>query len=268
MAEPALPVLQLWLQDAILAGGAAPGPAGRIVAGDERLPAGERIAIYARAYRARLIECLRGEYPALRLLVGDTVFDLFAGGYLAACPPTHFSLHELGARFADHLTATRPPGEEQAGAPTALPAALARLERARAEVQRAKGVEGRAGPLVSGDAALLPGARLRLPDNVRLLRLDFDFLPLIEAAEAGAAAIVPEARPTPTVVTRTGYRLRMLAPEPWRFAWLEALGSGVEDVQAAAAMAARASGRDGGALLADLALWIPAAAALGLVIPA
>lgn len=37
------------------------------------------------------------------------------------------------------------------------------------------------------------------------------------------------------------------------------------DVYGAAAAAAARSGRDGGALLADLALWLPAAASLGLV---
>jgi hypothetical protein len=267
MAELALPALQLWLQEAILGGG-APEPADRIVAGDARLPAAERVAIYARAYRARLLDCLRGEYPALRLLVGDTVFDLFAEGYLAACPPMHFSLYELGARFAAHLDATRPPEESGTGAPTALPAALARLERARAEVQRARGVEGNSAPLASGDAALLPGMRLRLPDSVRLMRLDFDFLPLIEAADSGGGAIVPEARPASIAVTRSRYRVKLLELEPWRYSWLEALASGVEEVQSAAAAAARTSGRDGGALLADLALWIPAAATLGLVVPA
>jgi hypothetical protein len=265
MAEPALPILQRRLQHAILAG--APAPAADLVAGDARLSAGERIAIYARAYRARLLEALHGEYPALRLLVGDTVFDLFAESYLAACPPGHFSLYALGARFAEHLEATRPAGEEEPGAPSALPAALARLERARAEMLKAEGVEGRTGPPAAADSALLPGARLRLPDSVRLLRLDFDFLPLIEAADAGGEPVVPTARPTLVAVTRSGWRVRLIELPLWRFAWLEALGGGIAEVQAAAAVAARASGRETGALLADLALWIPAAAALGLVVP-
>jgi hypothetical protein len=57
---------------------------------------------------------------------------------------------------------------------------------------------------------------------------------------------------------------------PWRFAWLDALrdeegeGEGV-DVHAAAARAARASGSDTGAVIPDLTLWLPMAAAQGLV---
>jgi hypothetical protein len=266
MAELALPQLQLRLQEAILTGAA--GAAAGLVDGDAELAAGERVAIYASAYKARLLESLRAEYPALLLLVGDTVFDLFAHSYLAACPPTHFSLHELGAHFADHLEATRPAGEDEPGAPSALPAALARLERARAEVQRAEGVERRTGPLPSADMALLPGARLRLPDSVRLLSLDFDFLPLIEAADSGGAACVPETRKVLIAVARNGWRVRVIELEPWRHSWLEALGGGIAEVQAAASAAARSCGRETGALLADLALWIPAAAALGLVVPA
>ena len=66
-------------------------------------------------------------------------------------------------------------------------------------------------------------------------------------------------------MARSAWRVRLIELEPWRFAWLEALAGGTADVQAAAAAAARASGRETGFLLADLALWIPAAAALGLV---
>ena len=76
------------MQDSILAGSADQALVAERIAGDDRLAAGDRLAIYARAYRARLVETLRGEYPALRLLVGDTVFDLFAADYVAASPPT------------------------------------------------------------------------------------------------------------------------------------------------------------------------------------
>ena len=85
-----------------------------------------RFAIYAGGYRSRLLETLRDDFPALRRLVGETVFDLFAHGYIAARPSRHFSLYDYGAGFADHLEATRP---EAGGGPlAALPAAVARLE--------------------------------------------------------------------------------------------------------------------------------------------
>lgn len=261
MPEAALPSLQRWLQDCILAGAAGDG-ATAYVLGDDRLSAAGRIDIYAEAYRARLLETLRDEYPALRLLVGDTVFDLFAQGYLEAAPPADFSLYALGAGFAGHLAATCPPG---ADGMLRLPAELARLERARAEVQRASGTESVPASTIAADAALLPGTRLRLPDSVRLLRLRWDFRALIEAADAKGQAVVPEARDSPTAVARSRYRIGVHILGPARFAFLEALGADGADVHAAAAQAARLAGRSAGALIAELALWLPEAAALGLV---
>jgi len=261
-----LAALQTWLLDGIVTGSAGREAVEQRIVGDEKLGAEGRLAVYAGGYRARLIEALRDEYPALRLLVGDTVFDLFAAGYIAARPPRHFSLYDLGAGFADHLESTRP--KDGGAALMALPAAVARLERARAEVQRAEGVERRRERTLLADAAMLPGLKLRLPDSVRLLRLDFDLVALIEASECGGKAVVPEPRPIRVAVARSRYRMRLHVVEPWQLAWLEALGPDGAEVHAAAAAAARKCGRASGALLADLVLWIPAASAAGLVLRA
>lgn len=261
MPEPGLAELQHWTHRAILRGGARADNVAALIRESGALRPEERLAIYADGYRARLLDSLGGEYPALKSLVGETVFALFAAGYIAARPPGHFSLYELGAGFADHLEATRPPGEE-----TALPAQLARLERARAEVQRAEGVE-RSGDraIAVASAALMPGLRLRIPDSVRLLRLGFDFVPLIAATDAGEPAPVPKARGTCVAVARMGYRVAVHELEPRRFAWLEALGADGAAVEVAAAEAARATGCEVGETLADIVLWQPAAARLGLV---
>jgi hypothetical protein len=249
--------------EAIVAGSAASEAVRARIVGDARLGPEGRFAIYAGGYRSRLTETLRDEYPALRLLVGDTVFDLFAKSYIAARAPRHFSLYDYGAGFADHLEATRP--KEGGGPLAALPAAVARLERARAEVQRAEGLERGPGLPLMADCALLPGLRLKLPDSVRLLRLGFDLLPLVEAADQGGKAVVPEPRESLIAVARSLYRVRLHRLEPWHLAWLEAIGAEGAEVHEAAAAAARSSGRDGGAVLADLVLWLPAAASLGLV---
>lgn len=261
----ALAELQAWMLDGILAGGADRGAVRARVVGDERLGPEGRFAIYAGGYRSRLLEALRDDYPALRLLVGETVFDLFAQGYVAAHPPRHFSLYDYGAGFADHLEATRP---ADGGPLAALPAAVARLERARSEAQRAAGTERHGRPLPMADSAMLPGLRLRLPGSARLLRLEFDPLPLIEASEKGGEPVVPVPGESLIAVARSNYRVRQHRLEPWRHAWLEALGHEGGEVYRAAAAAARRSGREGGALLADVILWLPTAASLGLVAPA
>lgn len=257
-----LAAVQRWMLEAIASGTAPAEAVSARIAGDARLSADGRLAVYAGGYRARLLDSLREEYPALRLLVGDTVFDLFAAGYIAARPPRHFSLYQLGTGFPDYLESTRP---EDGGALSALPAAVARLERARAEVGRAEGVERLPEPPLTVAAAMLPGLRLRLPDSVRLLAPGFDLVPLIEASESGGAAIVPEAEECYLAVARSRWRVRLHRLERWQYEWLKALGPDGRDLQEAARAAARASERDGGALLADLALWLPAAAAAGLV---
>jgi hypothetical protein len=257
----ALAELQVWMLDGILAGGADGIP--QRIEGDARLDPKARFAIYAGGYRTRLRETLRDDFPALRLLVGETVFDLFAQAYIEARPPRHFSLYDYGAGFPDHLEATRP---ADGGPLAALPAEVARLERARAEVQRAEGLERLRPTTLTADSAITPGLKLKLPDSVRLLRLEFDLAPLIEASGRGEKAAVPEARPTLIAVARSGYRVRQHALEPWQYALLERVGAEGANVHVAAAAAARACGRDGGALLADLMLWLPFAAASGLVV--
>jgi hypothetical protein len=259
VAEAGLAELQRWMHNSILAGGVRPEIAAERIGGTGALTPTERLAIYSDGYRARLLDSLGGEYPALKSLVGETVFGLFAGAYVAARPPNHFSLYELGAGFADYLEATRPRDPD-----SALPAQLARLERARAEAQRAEGIERRADPAL-GAAALAPGFRLALPDSVWLLRLDFDFIPLIEATGRGEPALVPEAREALIAVSRSDYRVRVRGLQPWQYAWLEALGREGADVHVAAATAAAAGGRAVGATLADLILWLPGAAQMGLV---
>jgi hypothetical protein len=261
----ALAELQSWMLDGIVAAPPAAEEVQARIAGDARLGPEARLAIYQAGYRSRLLDTLRDDHPALRLLVGDTVFDLFAQSYVAAHPPRHFSLYDYGAGFADHLEATRP---EAAGPLAALPAAVARLERARAEAQRAEGIERLPAPPPLAGAMIAPGLRLRLPDSVRLLRLDFDLLPLIEAGARGEKAVVPEAGDCMIAVARSRYRVGQHRLEPWQYHWLEALGTEGAEAHEAAAAAARLSRRDGGALLADLVLWLPMAASLGLAIPA
>ncbi len=268
MVEPDLPGLQRWMQGAILGRGAPPD-ADAVIVGDAQgrggLSAAQRLTLYARGYRARLMECLSAEFPCLRALAGEQVFELFAAGYVAARPSTDPSLYGLGEGFADYLEATRPPGDDGPGALSALPAELARLDRARAEVQRAAGVERLAPSVLAADLLLTPGARLRRPDSVRLLTLGFDPGPVLAAVDRGGPIDPPPPSPTPVAVARSRWRVSVHALPAWRHAWLEALGEEGGDVHAAAARAAQASGRETGAVIADLVLWLPTAAGQGLV---
>lgn len=258
---PETDTLQAWMQAAILSGAPPPAGARAHVRGDNLLTAEARVAIYTRAYRARLTECLRGEYPLLAALAGPTAFDLFAQGYIAATPSQTFTLYDFGARFADYLAASRPSDDGSPQAVAAIPAAMARIERAKAEVSRARGIERRgAPPVVAGldpAVAMLLGlaakATYRRPDSVRLLVLPFDFMALLSAAP-GTPLPLPDPAPSLLAVARVGYRVSCHRLQRSHYDWL----AGLPAIDAGPA--ADPPGDP------QLVAWLPQAEALGLVI--
>ncbi|MEI9927235.1 MAG: DNA-binding domain-containing protein [Sphingomonas sp.] len=215
--------LQDWMQARVLDG--APGDARDHVHGDNRLTAEARLGIYAQGYRLRLLECLRTEYPVLAALAGPTAFDLFAQGYIAAHPSRSYTLYDFGADFAEYLEAARPAGDGDPQALDAVPAALARIERAKAESHRARGVEEEPG--VGFDPALVAllgfDRAYRRPDSLHLLELPFDFTETLAAAERKEPPPLPAFAPSRVAVARAHYRVECHALEAWQYAWLASL---------------------------------------------
>jgi len=99
-----------------------------MVVGDARLSAVDRLDVYAGMYFVRIHDVLAQELARTAAVLGAEAFHGLVTDYLAACPPSHPSLREAGARLPDFL----------AGHPLAAErpwlAELARLERARLEV--------------------------------------------------------------------------------------------------------------------------------------
>jgi len=273
MPEPVLRETQAWLMSRILAPCAEDARLASMVRQDHGASARARLAIYAGGYLQRLTECLRAEFPALRALVGDQVFDLFARGYLAARPSRSYSLYDLGAGFAEHLDATAPP-PDPAEPYDRLPCELARLERARVESHRAAGPEDdpAQAALDPVDLFMTPGARVRIPATVRLLNLSFDLIGSLAATDRGERPGLPEIGPVFCAIARSRYRVRAHALTPAQFAFLQACTGG-RDVQSALAEAARTADLSVGVLSvgvlwADLLPWTPWAIEAGLVAPA
>lgn len=95
---------QAQVQAYLLGRDAQPNPALRVsLLGSAALSAEQGLAIYHNAYRARLLEALRGDYPAVHAWLGDEEFDALALAYLDAHPSQHFSLRWLGAQLADFI---------------------------------------------------------------------------------------------------------------------------------------------------------------------
>lgn len=63
----------------------------------------QRLGVYAHAYRARLLEALRNDFPGLLQLTTPDVFDELGRDYIQARPSRHANLRWLGDSLADFL---------------------------------------------------------------------------------------------------------------------------------------------------------------------
>jgi hypothetical protein len=279
MKEERLSLLQHWMKTVVTERGGleeklrvAEGRHGlraeEVVVAERRgLSAHERLGLYARGYVLRLLECMRADFPALRGLVGDAVFDAFAKAYVITRPPASPSLYDLGADFPSFLEETRPKdGAHEAGlrATLELPPELARIERARAEVTRARGTEEDAGCAVPPSPLEVFGGELTLRATpcLRLLELKFPLVEFLRSADRGERPEPPEPRATLAAVGRSNYRVCMEEVAPWQFAFLKACGEPTP-LYSAVRAAALESGEEPGRVLAGVAVWLPVAFELG-----
>ena len=188
--------------------------------GSERLAPIEQLDVYREQFWLRHLNCLAEDFPVLHALVGDAKFETLVADYLAAHPPTHFQLRNLGAELADFL------GKRD----DALLADLARLEWAYVDAFDAAD----APPLDANAVAAIPedawpSARLRFHPSVQLLRLahpahemrakwwaDKDARPIARGVRA----------PSTVAVYRHNFLLYTEVLEPLAFDMLERLARG------------------------------------------
>jgi len=75
----------------------------KLTVGTERLPTNERLAVYANAYRLRLLEILAHDFPGLKGLLGEEGFDKLGSDYIHAHPSTHPSVRWFGRYLGGYL---------------------------------------------------------------------------------------------------------------------------------------------------------------------
>ncbi len=139
--------------------------AAAVIAPSATLSAEQRLAIYNRAYHARLFGVFDEVFPGLLRLVGAPALHAFAHGYLQAHPPRGHTLDTLCAAFPAWLGATRPDAAAPEPGVDAL-VDLAAFEWAWHALLDGPGLEG-APPVRTPDAPCVPSpaasfARLRL----------------------------------------------------------------------------------------------------------
>jgi len=184
----------------------------RAVLPASRANAGRRLAVYADAYRSRLVEALGTDYPALQTLLGETGFGRMMRDFVAAHPSRHSNLRWYGGELARFLARSR----RSRGRP--LLAELARFEWALGlAFDAADAPLATAQEVARVPAADWPGMRLRLHPSVRLLWLRCNAPHVWRAASAGRKppAAAMRLRPSGWLVWRKGHEpfYRALPPE-------------------------------------------------------
>jgi hypothetical protein len=238
-----------------------PDEAETVVTRSRALTALERLAIYGSAYYARLLDCLREEFPVLRHALGDEVFDAFAAGYLQQYPSRSYTLFQLGVNFPRYLAETRPDREAEEGETADWPdflIDLATLELTFNEVFDGPGVEGE--PLLDADQLRviaperLLGARLVGVPCLRLLALRYPVHTFCTAVRRDEAPDPPEPVETWLAVTRQRYVVRHYELSRPAYQLLHALLAG-EVLSEAIGRAVEAAGPDLDRLPDNLWAW-------------
>lgn len=188
-----------------------PDEADRVLTRSQALGPLDRLAVYAHAYFARLLDCLREEYPVLKHALGDEAFDAFAAGYLQQHPSRSYTLFALGERFPEFLRATRPAPEGDDGQPdwADFLIDLAELELLFNAVFDGPGAEGLP-PLGLPDLAAvdpdrLLGCRFEPVPCLRLIALRFPAHTYLSAVRRKEEPTPPDPAETFLAVTRSRY---------------------------------------------------------------
>lgn len=210
--SPGLAETQAWFLDAIthptsLAAGERRAAQRSGVFADALLTAGpqldalQRLDVYHYAYRARLVEALADDFPAVRYAVGLKSFDTMARCIIEASPSSTRNLNTYGRVLVDWLAS---PGQRVPN--RGFLHELARLEWALVEVVHAA-VPPRLDP---AQLAAIPMDRwaglVFVPGAAtRLFQSDWPVNPFFQAWRQGLEPSLPDARPSAVAVYRHGF---------------------------------------------------------------
>ncbi len=234
----------------------------RFVTGNARVTPAEQVDIYRRQYWLRHDDALLDDYPGLRHILGEDVWEALVRAYLAAHPPTFSSLRDLGHAMADFVSTwdRLPAGRE------AIARSMARYERAFVDV-----FDGAEPPPLSAErlGALAPGdwerARIVLSPLVVRMKLSHPVHLLRKAVRGGESPALPDASEITVALFRKDLIVCFDELSADQSALLDALDGGASLVAACARVAENKTPEEGAALASDVGAWFRNWAASGFI---
>ncbi len=228
-----------------------PGGLARVIAGDDRLRAQERVDIYANMYFYRILEVLQEDFPATLAVIGAERFHNLITGYLIDYPPRHFSISYAGEHLADFIR-DHPLREE-----FPFLADLARLERALIEVFHAAD----AVPLDAERMRAIvpeqwPSLQLTLHPAHQMFQLEWNVASILKAVEQGDTPNPPSHDATSMLVSRHRNTVQYRAIDEAEGAELAALSEGTTFAEICELIAATAEGDPAVAINHSLERWL------------
>ena len=214
-----------------------------------------RLGIYRNAYRARLTDALRENYPVLHRVQGDEAFDELAERFIAASPSQHPSIRWFGSALPEWLATN----SEQLSHPAL--ADLARMEWALCTAfDAADETPLTVNDLLAQTAETWPELRFTGHPSLRLIALDWAIEPLWRALsdnpEAETAA--PEPQPHHLLVWRQNDQTQWRSVEPFEADLLQAALSGQSFAELCERAAATQGEQAAAAVAGHLRAWVEA----------
>lgn len=231
--------------------------AAEIAAGNDRLSPVEQVDIYREQFFLRHVDALREDFRSLEHLLGDDGFEALARAYLAASPPTSYTLRDLGASMDRFVRAHEPWSKDP------FVADLARTEWAFVEA-----FDGPDSPafdpsvLASATEDQWPGARIVFQSAMRRIALEHPAHDYRLAVKKEEAPSRPDPAPTWVVVYRGKENLQFIDVERDAFELLEELARGTP-LGEACERAAKASNVDPASFETKLGQWFQEWTAFG-----
>ena len=192
-----------------------------VVAPSRQLTSVDRIAIYSDMYFARLVDCLRTDFPVLLRILGDDVFEALCRSYLKKHPSRHFSLNKLGANLPKFLKSIRRLHHRS------FICEVAAVERSIDEVFDAREESHLSlDDLLPFKAHTWPTLRFKCSAALQLFSLQFPVNGVIEQMKTGGESIFPKRQRSWLAIYRYDFTVWRLEMDQWKFILIAELQKG------------------------------------------